>query len=443
MSGRRLTRATYPARPAAPVRHVHLGLGAFFRAHQADYTDRSPDAADWGIAAFTGRSRRLADDLAAQDGLYTLVVRSPQRDEPRVVAALSRAHPAADRDAWRAYLADPRVVLVTSTVTEAAYLQRPGGGLDLDRPGIQTDLAALRAGRLDDAGTVPGRLLAGLAARRDADAGPITLLPCDNLPDNGGLLARSLAELAEAVGPGLADWVGEQVSTVSSLVDRITPHATPAEVAAIREYVDATEGFVDACPVVTEPYAEWVLCGTFAAGAPAWHRAARPAAVRTDDLAPYERRKLWLLNGAHSLLAYTGPARGHETVAAALADELLRGWVEQWWDEAERHLAAPVPDYRAALASRFGNPRIAHPLSQIAQDGVVKLRARVLPVVRLERAAGRIPLAAARILAAWADPSGTNLAARLGELDPALPDDAELVAAVAAARAELTGSGRT
>lgn len=432
--GVRLSRATFPARAAAPVRHVHLGLGAFFRAHQADYTDRSPDAADWGIAAFSGRSRRLADDLTAQDGLYTLVVRGPARDEPRVVAAVSRAHPAADRAAWQAYFARPEVALVTLTVTEAAYLQRPAGGLDLDRPDVRADMTELRAGRLDRVATAPGRLLAGLAARRAADAGPLTLLPCDNLPDNGGVLGRAVAELAEAVDLGLAQWVQDSVTTVSSLVDRITPQPTPADVAAVA----GVAAFTDRCPVVTEPYAEWVLSGTFAAGRPAWHRA---GALVTGDLVPYERRKLWLLNGAHSLLAYTAPPRGHQTVDSAIGDEVVRGWVEQWWDEAERHLDAPQPEYRAALLERFGNARIAHRLAQIAQDGLVKLRARVVPVVRLERAAGRMPHAAARILAGWTaqhpEPTRPEIAARLTELEPDLGDDPDLIGEVLASSREL------
>ena len=130
-------------RPPPPVRIVHLGLGAFFRAHQAWYTGAAPDAADWGIAAFTGRSRTLADELAAQDGLYTLVERGPQGDEMSVQWAVTEALPGTDVPAWCAHLERPQVAVVTLTVTEAAYLRDRDGGLDLDRTDVQADLAAM------------------------------------------------------------------------------------------------------------------------------------------------------------------------------------------------------------------------------------------------------------------------------------------------------------
>jgi fructuronate reductase len=379
------------------VRIVHLGLGAFFRAHQAWYTGAAPDAADWGIAAFTGRSATLAEELARQDGLYTLVERGPQRDEMSVQWAVTEALPGTDLSAWRAYLERPEVAVVTLTVTEAAYLRDRAGGLDMDRADVQADIAAISGD--GPVTTVPGRLTAGLAARRAAGAGPLSVVSFDNVPDNGAGTARVVTDLAEAAEPALVEWIRDNVSFVTTMVDRITPHTTAEDVRAVAEQT----GWADAAPVVTEPFTEWVLSGAFPAGRPAWDAA---GARFVDDVHPYETRKLLLLNGGHSLLAYAASARGHETIAEAVADPVCRQWLEQWWDDAAPHVplpAAEVAVYRAALIERFANPRIRHLLAQISPDGSTKLVIRLLPVLRAERAAGRMPAGGVRMLAAWID----------------------------------------
>jgi fructuronate reductase len=380
-----------------PVRIVHLGLGGFFRAHQAWYTGAAPDAAQWGITAFTGRSRTLADQLSRQDGRYTLVVRGAQHDEMSVQRAVVAAHPGTDVRSWCDHLARPQVAVVTLTVTEAAYRRARGGGLDLDDPEVRADLAALQRG--GTTGTTPGRLVAGLAARRAANAGSLAVVSCDNVPGNGPATERVVTELAEAADPALAAWIREQVSFVTTMVDRITPRTTDDDVRAVAEQT----GWADAVPVVTEPFSEWVLSGAFPAGRPAWDAA---GARFVDDVHPHETRKLLLLNGGHSLLAYAGSARGHDTIAEAVTDPVCRRWLDQWWDEASRHVPLPAEDllaYRVALLDRFANPRIRHTLAQIAADGSQKLPIRVLPVVRAERTAGRMPSGAVRILAAWID----------------------------------------
>ncbi|GAA3934098.1 mannitol dehydrogenase family protein [Actinoplanes auranticolor] len=376
----------------APVRMVHLGLGGFFRAHQAWYTGAAPDAADWGIAAFTGRSPELADRLAAQHGRYTLIVRGPEHDEMAAQSAVVAAHPGTDVAAWCGYLVRPEVAVVTLTVTEAAYRRDRSGGLDLSDPAVRADLEAVRSGAAPV--TVPGRLVAGLAARRAAGAGPLAVVSCDNLPGNGEVTARVVLDLAAAADPALAPWIRDSVSFVTTMVDRITPRTTDDDVRAVHERT----GFADAVPVVTEPFTEWVLSGDFPAGRPAWD------ARFVGDVTPHETRKLLLLNGGHSLLAYAGSARGHDTIAEAMADPVCRDWLSEWWDEASRHVPLPageLADYRAALTARFTNPRIRHLLAQIAADGSQKLPIRVLPVLRAERAAGRMPGAAVRVLAAW------------------------------------------
>lgn len=446
--------------PAPPVRLLHLGLGNFYRAHQAWYTDRAPDATEWGYAAFTGRRPDLADALAPQDGLYTLVTRAGEGDRFDVIASLARAHAATDHEAWLDYFRTPELAVVTSTVTEAGYLRATGGGLDADHPGVRTDADTLREDPTALVVTTPARLVAGLLARRAAGAGPITLVPCDNLPGNGAVVAEVVGDFAALVDPELAGWIAEHVAAVTTMVDRITPRTTPAEIALVAEQT----GAADRAPVVTEPFSEWVLSGAFPAGRPRWEDA---GATFTDDVSAYEDRKLWLLNGGHSLLAYAGSALGHRSVAEAVADDRCRAWLEQWWSEASPHLSLPAADvtaYRSALTERFANPRIEHHLAQIAADGSQKLPVRILPVLRLERAAGRMPEGALRVLAGWVahlrgsgapveDPRAEELASLvagplreavsrvLAFLDPVLADDGEVVSSVIALAPPHPGGG--
>ncbi len=451
----RLSRTT----PVPPVRAVHLGLGNFFRAHQAWYTDvANAGDDDWGIAAFTGRSPDLAEAMTRQDGLYTLVTRAAGGDTFDVVRSVVAAHAGGDHEAWLRHLASPDVRLLTTTVTEAGYLRGSDGGLDLARPAVRDDLTALRADPRAPVSGAPARLVAGLLARRATDAGPLALVPCDNLPGNGEALARVLRDAAQEVDPSLVAWIDENVAAVTTMVDRITPRSTADDL----EAVAAATRLDDRCPVITEPFTEWVLSGSFPGGRPAWEDA---GAVLTDDVTPFEDRKLWLLNGGHCLLAYLGGVRGHRDVAEAAADPVCRDWLERWWDVAGAHLTFPpeeIAAYRAALLGRFDNPRIQHRLEQIGGDGSQKLPVRILPVLRRERERGQLPEAAVVVLAAWvATRRGEGAAVAdvrsdeleplavgdlrgavprlLSALDPALADDAELVAAVCSAAAGLRG----
>lgn len=409
---------------APAVRIVHLGLGNFFRAHQAWYTAHASDAAQWGIAAFTGRSVALAQALTAQGGLFTLIIRAADGDTAEVIPSVAQAFAGTDRAALLSYLADPAVAVVTMTITEAGYIQSG------------TDSAA-------------ARLVAGLAARRLVGAGPLAVISCDNLPDNGAVTSRIVTEYAQALEPALAQWISDNISFVTTMVDRITPASTPED----RNVALELTGFADAAPVVAEPFSEWVLAGDFPAGRPAWESA---GARFVTDIGPFEQRKLWLLNGAHSLLAYTGSALGHLTIAEAVADPRCAAWVQQWWDVACPHLTLPVQElagYQAALLGRFGNSRIRHLLAQVAKDGSQKVPVRLLPVLRLERAAGRMPRGALRLVAAWinhlrgagapvndvaaaqllalvAGPLKQAVTGVLGFLSPDLADDQPLIAEV-------------
>lgn len=434
--------------PTPPIRLVHLGLGAFHRAHQVWYTqqaERDPANPRWGYASFTGRSPRMANVLTEQDGLFTLVTRSGDGDDFEVVTSLVEPAYAANTARLVDLLSDPQIAVVTLTVTEAGYHLRDDGSLDVDSPDIQSDVTTLREAVGDPFGfdrplvTAAGKLVLGLAARRLRDAGPVAIMSCDNVADNGRLTKASVIGFARQLNPDLAEWIDREVSFPSTSIDRITP-ATDDDLLAD---VEKQTGHRDAAPVVTEPFASWVIEGEFPAGRPEWERA---GVEFVDDIEEFERRKLWLLNGSHSLMAYYGQLRGHATVAEAIGDEQVRGRVEALWDEAAHHLSAPelkVPEYRASLVERFENPRIRHNLAQIAVDGGTKQRMRAVPIMKAELAAGRTGDAAAFSIAAWIafllrDGGSHDIAdARAMELDGARQLDDPVAALVSVLDLEL------
>jgi fructuronate reductase len=399
-----LTRAGLEARSGtgmrrAPIRIIHLGLGAFHRAHQAWYTARVDTDAQWGIAAFTGRNPLAANEIASQDGLFTVIERSGTSDTTNIVTSIVEASDGSHVERLVELLADPDIAIVTITITEAGYRLAPDGRADMTDPVVISDLDLLRSGGpVAGLRSTLGRLLAGLAARRRTGGPALAIVPCDNMPENGPLVRAALVELAASVDPALSAWIAEEVAFVSTSVDRITPRTTPADLNTVAE----TDGWIDAGVVVTEPFHDWVLCGDFPAGRPRWEDA---GARFVDEIAPFESRKLWLLNGAHSLLSYTARQRGHDTVAQAIVDPTCLSAVEQFWDEAVLHLPTSVDlrlgDYRDALLQRFRNTRIEHRLAQIANDGVAKLRIRIVPVILAERAAGRDGTAGVKALAGW------------------------------------------
>jgi fructuronate reductase len=363
-------------------RIVHIGLGAFHRAHQAWFTAQVDKEKQWGIVAFTGRSAKAAEELASQDGLYTLITRSEGGDEFEVIDSIVRAEDGNDTEAFTSAIANPQTAIVTLTITEAGYGMDASGHVDTVNPP-----ATLH------------RLAVALETRRRVNGQPIAVVSCDNMPSNGALLKVAMGDLFASFGAESVAWMNANVSFVSTSIDRITPKTTEADIATVL----AETGWDDCSPVVTEPFRDWVLEGDFPLGRPAWENA---GARFVDHIEPFENRKLWLLNGSHSLLAYAGQLRGHETVAQAIADETCLEWVEVFWNEAVQHLPADgldLPNYRAALLGRFRNGKIAHRLAQIAIDGSTKLRVRIAPTAKAELAAGRDAKGCAVAIRAWVD----------------------------------------
>ncbi len=384
-------------RSAPPVRMVHFGLGNFYRAHQAWYTQHAADAAEWGYAAFEGRTAGTAAALNSQDNVYTIAFTAAAGDRYELIESIAVAHDAEEYQAWVDFCASPSVAIISTTVTEAGYLSDRKGGLLADDPTFVADLAKLRSGAIDVLST-PARLVLGLQARRAADAGKVALMSCDNLLENGTIMRQVTMAAAELLDPSLATWIRENVSFVTTMVDRITPRPTDEDLARVEQGI----GMHDAAPIITEPFGEWVIDGEFPAGRP---DLASAGATFTNDIDSNERRKLWLLNGSHSLLAYVGMMRGCETVADAMTDAFCRATAQSWWDSALTVLEgdrARLSAYTQALTERFDNPRIRHLLAQIGTDGSLKIPVRWVPALSVLRERGEMPIAVLRGLAAYA-----------------------------------------
>jgi fructuronate reductase len=414
---------------------VHLGIGAFHRAHQAVLTELTAAASgrdDWGIAGVSQRSARVRDQLMEQDGLYSIVERGAGAAPPRVVASVREVlHAPADPAAVTDRIADPAVRIVTLTVTEKGYRRGSGGRLDLVDPQIVADLT----GR--PPGTVVGQLVAGLRLRMARDGGPLTVLSCDNLVGNGTVLRGLVDDFVRALPPAqagpLADWVAASVRFPCSVVDRIVPATTAAD----RDAAAAILGLRDAGVVVTEPYCQWVIEDDFAGDRPLWELA---GAVLTQDVSAWEAVKLRMLNATHSLLAYVGALLGHETIAQAVADERLAAAADALMTvDVAPTLQVPdglnLSDYRRTVLERFANPDMRHRTAQVAMDGSQKLPVRLLGTVRDRLAAGAMPTHAALAIAAFM----TYVARGCDINDRPLPLDDPL--AVPLRRAAVVGTG--
>ncbi len=376
---------------------VHLGVGAFHRAHQAVMTEAVLASGDigWGIIAASLRSPDTRDALAPQDGLYTVSLKASDGETLGVVGAI-RAVIVAPEEPGKliAAMADPAIRIVSLTVTEKGYCHDPATGtLNEAHPDIIHDLAHPDCPR-----TAPGYIIAALMRRRAAGVPPFTVLCCDNLPSNGKTVHRVLSRLAALTNPALGEFVRAHVACPCTMVDRIVPATTDDD----RKRISNVLGVQDAWPVVTEPFIQWVIEDHFPTGRPQWELV---GAQFARDVEPFEHMKLRLLNGAHSTLAYLGALAGHETVALASNDPLFMGLLRGLWREAIPTLIQPegqdLAAYAEALLVRFQNRAIRHLTHQIAMDGSQKLPQRLLGTICDNLAAGRPISHLALGVAAW------------------------------------------
>jgi fructuronate reductase len=397
-----------------PERIVHIGLGAFFRAHQAVYTQNASDGRNWGIVAYTGRSAALADQLRAQDCKYTLVVKTAEKDSFELIDSVVRVEAAENVADLIATISNPEIAIVTLTITEAGY---------------QPSSDPLSSYAI-------GRLALALEARREAGHPAPTLLSCDNMPDNSEVLRMALLSAGSALGSEFEEYLG-QASFVSSSVDRITPRTTDEDVAHV-----AANGFPAAAPVVTEEFSDWVLSGDFPLGRPNWESA---GARFVADLEPWENRKLWLLNGAHSLIASFGLRLGYKSVDQAIQDSEVMAAVDAWWQDATAQLPSglDLENYKQSLLKRFSNQRISHKLEQIALEGLTKHTVRFAKVAEESLRKGVMPVGAIGAIASFIASLGLGFGlndSRSSELSQALASGDQVLAVLALISSKLAAS---
>ncbi|HTU65938.1 MAG TPA: mannitol dehydrogenase family protein [Steroidobacteraceae bacterium] len=412
---------------------VHIGPGAFHRAHQAYYADTLLHSDKrWAICALSLKSTGLRDALEAQHGLYTLVELGAA-PRARVIGAIRELLVGAT-DAERAFarLTSRDTRIVSMTVTEKGYCLDAKNLLDTANPDIVHDLAARAPGSDWAPRSTIGWIVEGLKRRRAAGLAPFTVLSCDNLQDNGKVLHRALVDFARIDDPELARWIEAEVVCPRTMVDSITP----ATDEALKKRALAITGVADEWPIQREPFTQWVV-----EDVPAMRDADWPSVGVTlaKDVGIYDRAKLRLVNGPHSTLTYLGLLRGHESVADAMRDEQLAKFVELLMTEdlAPSLGASPgfdIEHYISAILQRFRNPGIRHLLSQIAWDGSKKLPVRITTTLGEALRAGRpvhrlvMPIAAWMRFIARQAKAGVAIvdpdAARLAEIGKACTGDA-------------------
>mgnify|MGYP000023532569 CR=1 FL=1 len=375
---------------------VHLGVGAFHRAHMAVYLDdllRTDPS--WGIIGASLRSASVHKALAPQDCLYTLLERGPSGTSARVIGSLLDVLVApAHRGRLLAAMADPAIRIVSLTVTEKGYCHDPATGeLQETHPDIVHDI-----GRPSEPGSVPGLIVRALEMRRAAGVPPFAVLSCDNLPENGKTVAGVITAFAGLRNDELAEYVARKVAFPSTMVDRIVPATTDED----RNEVVGLTGLEDQWPVAAEPFSQFVIEDRFPAGRPEFELA---GAELVSDVRPYENMKLRMLNGSHSSLAYLGFLAGHELISGAMGEPVLRQFVHQLMTcEVMPTLPAGLGDlasYRDSVIQRFTNPALKHRTWQIAMDGSQKLPQRLLGTIRDRLSGGGSIDLASLGVAAW------------------------------------------
>lgn len=392
---KRLSGETLPLAPAGVRRpgydrsrtrigFAHIGVGAFHRCHQAEYTEDALEAGvdDRAEVAINIRPPSIEAQLAGQDGLYTRLLVEGDKAEARVIGSIKRVLDA-DREAETAIaaLADPGIDVVSMTVTEKGYCHVPASGaLDWDRPEISDDLK-----RVSGRHSLPG-FLAEMLARRMAAKAPVTLVSCDNIPGNGHILRNVVSSFADAADRPLAAWISDNVRFPSTMVDRIVPATRPEDLNRVEELA----GLRDDGVVVGEPFRQWVIEDDFNRPRPRWDVA---GAEFVTDVEPYEFIKMRVLNACQSALSYLGALSGLGTTCDDVHDPLLRDFAERMILAESAAVLPDVPSMKVApyldlTISRLANPAIRHSNHQIATDGSQKINQRILQPLRDRMAKG-------------------------------------------------------
>jgi len=377
---------------------AHIGVGAFHRTHQAEYTDdlltRSFDR--WGVVGINIRDPKLGASLGAQGGLYTRLLRQDDRSEARIVGSIVSVVDSQDSAAPALeVLSAPDIDVVTMTVTEKGYCHKPASGeLDWQAADIIHDVAHPETPK-----SLPGLIVRALELRMASHGAPLTLLSCDNIQSNGAILGNVVRSLAAKRGPRLSDWIEANAAFPSAMVDRIAPAVTDADRAAVA----STYGYHDDAVVVGEPFRQWVIQQRFAGRFPRWDLV---GATFVDDVEPYEHLKMRVLNGAQTTLCYLGVLAGHEHTFNDMTDPLLVEFVRRMLVEETLSTLQPIPGvspvaYVEESLERLLNTAIRHRNHQIATDGSQKIVQRLLNPIRDRLRRGQAVTLLPVALAGW------------------------------------------
>jgi mannitol-1-phosphate/altronate dehydrogenase len=396
--------ATKYDRSSCQVGVVHLGFGAFHRAHQAVYIDDYMDVSGdlrWGIAAINLRASETAQfdvakaDIARHDGYYLKSISA----EGEVALRRVRSHVqfmdwSTDTADSEALLTSASVHLVTITVTESGYYTDANGNLNAADPTIAAEISG------QSPQSVYGYLHAALRQRVATTAAPLTIACCDNIRQNGKMLRRNLLAYLTACGDrSLADWVDANVAFPCSMVDRITPRSPEA----LLHELTALVGKEVTSPVMSEDFSQWVLQHSAGTTMP---DLARAGVIVTSDVDPYEETKIRVLNGGHTALAYMAALEGLETFDAAMRVPSLKEHFHNF--ETKEVLPAiriDLPfskeEYLADIARRFSNEAIGDTVARICADGMAKFAIFIRPTLAGCFAQGITPVYGIRSIASW------------------------------------------
>lgn len=379
---------------------VHIGVGGFHRAHLAYYLNQLNKSGN--ASGITGVGLREADNnihdvLKAQDYLYTLMVKHPNGTiEPEVIASLIDFKMGiTDPEPVIAQMAHADTRIVSLTITEGGYnFNAATREFNFDNPDIQHELR-----HQQDPITVYGFLTAALKRRRDAGLPAFTLLSCDNIEHNGDMARKMLLTFAEAQDADLAKWIAKEVSFPNSMVDRITPVTTPADIETLAQDF----GVQDAWPVTCEPFIQWVVEDKFSNGRPAFENV---GVQFVPDVGPYEKMKLRLLNAGHSVLGLLGAIHGHPTINACVEDELFATYLRAFLDQEATPILGPImgidlEDYKSGLLERFANPNIKDSVARICSESAAKLPKFLIPTIHENLSNGGSIKFATLVVVAW------------------------------------------
>lgn len=360
---------------------LHIGIGAFHRAHQVYYVDKllnsnDKDALNWGYISGTIRSnKKLIDNLSLNDCMYTLSTNDENGTSNKIIGALKEVYFAGNGQSQRLIdeISSKEIKIITYTVTEKGYyVDLSTQKLNLENPDIIYDLKNFNVPK-----TAIGITVAGLYKRWQENGQPITLLSCDNMPNNGKILKQTILDFSNKIDKNLASWIKNNCSFPSSMVDRIVPAATDQTIENIANMI----GQQDLSTVATEEFSQWVIEDTFANGRPTLEKI---GVEFVKDIEPFEKLKLTMLNGSHSLIAYLGTYAGFKTVDEVIAKSEFYNFIKKYMLEVAAPLVDGLPEnvstleYANKLLLRFANPYLKHKTEQIAMDGSKKIPQRWL-----------------------------------------------------------------